>query len=95
MRNINIVITVFFISLSALAQNRNDFTGPKHKNFKPWMHKAEPTLVFKKTNKIVLKGPEIKNTKIWETRKEDLELITLKKSKLSKLTGPAYKNFKS
>ena len=95
MRNIIIAITVFFVSLTALAQNRNDFTGPKHKNFKPWMHKAVSTLIYKNTSNKVLKGPEVKNAKIWETKKEDLTLITLKKSKRRKLTGPAYKNFKS
>jgi hypothetical protein len=94
MKKVNVTIVVLFISLAALAQKRNDFKGPEHKNFKPWMHKAEQTLIYKNTSKKAVKGSEIKNTKIWETERKDLKLIQMTTSKKHKLTGPAHKNYK-
>lgn len=94
MKNVSMIVVFLFVSVSLFAQKRNDFKGPEHKNYKPWMHKAEQTLVFKNTSKKVLKGPAIKNTKVWETENKDLKLITFTESKRRKLTGPAYKNFK-
>lgn len=94
MKYVSLLVVFFFVSVSVFAQKRNDFTGPKHKNFKPWIHKKTPTLVYKNTNSENVKGPEFKNRKIWETKSEDLELITISKSKKSKLKGPKFKNHK-
>ncbi|PQJ72190.1 hypothetical protein [Polaribacter butkevichii] len=94
MKNTSLIVVLLFVSVSVFAQKRNEFTGPEHKNYKPWMHKAEKTLVFKNTSKKALKGSEIKNQKVWETSNKDLKLISFTKSNKTKLTGPAYKNYK-
>lgn len=94
MKNTSLIVVLFLVSVSVFAQKRNDFTGPEHKNYKPWMHKNENTLVFKNTSDKKLKGPEIKNKKAWDASNKNLKLITFTKSNRTKLIGPAFKNHK-
>lgn len=94
MKNLTLIVVFIFISAATFAQKRNDLTGPAFKNFKPWMQKATPTLVFKNDTKKSLTSPDYKNHKEWGTKKENLELITLEPSKKVGLTGPRFKNFK-
>ncbi|TXD53961.1 MULTISPECIES: hypothetical protein [unclassified Polaribacter] len=94
MKNLILVFAFIFITTAAFAQKRNDLQGPEFKNYKPWMHKIEAIVIYTNTTKNKLIGSEFKNYKIWENKKEDTELVTIVKSKRSKLTGPKYKNFK-
>jgi hypothetical protein len=94
MKNIILVFAFIFIATSAFAQKRNDLQGPEFKNYKPWIHTAEATVIYTNTTKNKLSSPEFKNHKIWENKKEDSELVTIVASKRSKLKGLKYKNFK-
>ncbi|WP_158838144.1 hypothetical protein [Polaribacter sp. L3A8] len=94
MKSTRLIVVLLFVSASVFAQKRNELIGPEHKNYKPWMHKTENTVVFKNTSKKALKGSEIKNHKVWDTSNKDLKLISFTKSNKTKLTGPAYKNYK-
>ena len=46
MKPFNLLIAFLFASSTLIAQNRNDFNGPTHKNYKPWQHKAKPVVVY-------------------------------------------------
>ncbi|WP_339663574.1 hypothetical protein [uncultured Polaribacter sp.] len=94
MKNLTLLLVFIFISTATFAQKRNKLTGPAFKNFKPWMQKSAPTLVFKNDTKKSLLGSEFKNHKVWENKKENLELVTFVRSRKTDLTGPSFKNYK-
>ena len=82
------------ISLSVFAQKRSDFQGPAYKNYKPWQHEVEPTVVYTVIENENLKGPKYKNQKVWENNNTKAYKVITVGTKRSKLTGPAYKNYK-
>lgn len=94
MRTLVITLAIAFISFGAFAQKRSDLTGPAYKNYKPWLNKSAPTLVYSTSKKVKLTGPAYKNYKSWRdtSKKEYVQIAS--DSKRSKLTGPAYKNYK-
>ncbi|WNH14003.1 hypothetical protein [Thalassobellus suaedae] len=94
MKNLVLTLSIVFLSLSAFAQKRSDFKGPAYKNYKPWLHKNEVTLVYTVSQKTKLTGPAYKNYKPWQNKSEKTYTPISFVSKRSKLTGPAYKNYK-
>lgn len=93
MKNLILVLGFIFISTAAFAQKRNDLKGPKHKNFKPWEHKAEPTLFYVGSDKKGLKSPEFKNYKPWQNKNKTSKIVATASTR-PKVTGPKYKNYK-
>ena len=94
MKKLLLTTSILLLSLSAFAQKRSDFKGPEYKNYKPWLHKTEPTKVYTISKENKLTGPEYKNQKPWEnTSKKNYTVVTIG-SERSKLRGPAYKNYK-
>jgi hypothetical protein len=101
MKNVALILGVLLISFSAFAQEesnvkQSDLKGPAYKNYKSWMHKAEPTKVYSENNKISLQGPAYKNQQTRKkTTKQELVLVQIGGSERQKLTGPAYKNYEA
>lgn len=94
MKNLTLILGFIFISTATIAQKKNGLTAPEFKNFKPWMQKATPTLVFTNDTKKTLVGADFKNHKVWENKNENQEQITFVKSRKIGLTGPRFKNYK-
>ncbi|WP_298492634.1 hypothetical protein [uncultured Algibacter sp.] len=94
MRNTILTLLVVLLSVSLYAQKRSDFKGPEYKNYKPWLHKSEPTLVYTVETKTKLTGPEHKNQKPWKNKANKDYVAIVYGSDRSKLKGPAYKNYK-
>jgi len=98
MKNIAFILGFLVISLSAMAQEKNnvkqsDLKGPEFKNFKSWMHKAVPTKIYSEKNKVTLQGPAYKNQHPAKSiPQENLVLVQTTGSERQKLTGPEFKN---
>ncbi|GAA4802200.1 hypothetical protein [Litoribaculum gwangyangense] len=94
MKNLAFVLLFMFVSFGVFAQKRGDFKGPAYKNYKPWLHKSETTLVYSVSKKEQLTGPAYKNKKPWQNKSQKTYVPIVFGSERSKLTGPAYKNYK-
>jgi hypothetical protein len=94
MRNTILTLLIVLLSISAFAQKRSDFKGPEYKNYKPWLHKSEPTTVYTVTKKTKLTGPAYKNQKAWQNKSEKKYVPIVFGSDRSELKGPEYKNYK-
>lgn len=94
MKKLFLSVSIILVSLSAFSQKRSDFKGPEYKNYKPWLHKSEPTIVYSVSKKTKLTGPAYKNQKPWQNTSEKKYTAITFGSERSKLTGPAYKNYK-
>ncbi len=94
MRTTVSTLLIVLLSVGAFAQKRSDFRGPDYKNYKPWLHKSQPIIVYTLTNKTKLQGPLFKNYKPWQNQLESKYIPIVFGSERSKLKGPAYKNYK-
>lgn len=94
MRNTILTLSIVLLSVGAFAQKRSDFKGPAYKNYKPWLHESEPTLIYTKTSETKLTGPAYKNKKHWQNKSENKYAPITFGSERAKLRGPAYKNYK-
>ncbi|AJR04768.1 hypothetical protein [Siansivirga zeaxanthinifaciens] len=94
MKNLILAVLVVFISSSVFAQKRSDFKGPAYKNYKPWLHKNEVSLVYTTSQKSNLTSYEYKNYKPWQDDSKVKYTAITFGSERSKLRGPAYKNYK-
>ncbi|KJD34074.1 hypothetical protein PK35_04915 [Tamlana nanhaiensis] len=95
MKKVAIIAIALVFTASAFAQKRNEFKGPAYKNYKPWQHDVEPTVVYTVVEKENLTGPEYKNQKVWEKDNTEAYKVITIGTKRSKLKGPAYKNYKA
>ncbi|SMD43457.1 hypothetical protein SAMN00777080_2049 [Aquiflexum balticum DSM 16537] len=94
MNKIAIILLTFLFSANVgQAQEFKDFQGPEAKNYKPWKHKQKTSVVNVNVNPNEKKGPNFKNSNIWE---EDSALKAINKTTTSKesKTGPEVKNRK-
>ncbi|MGK0413363.1 MAG: hypothetical protein ACJA1B_001566 [Polaribacter sp.] len=94
MKNILLVFGFIFIATSAFAQKKKDLKSYEVKNAKVGMYALQNTIFTINGTKNKLRSYQFKNHKIWENKKEDSEVITIKTSKRTKLKGPRYKNYK-
>ena len=94
MKPFNLLIVFLFASSTLIAQNRNDFNGPAHKNYKPWQHKVKPVVIYNNLELNKLESVALKNYKFWNVDKENIKTVKIKKSERMKLQGPEYKNYK-
>lgn len=94
MRNIILATFVALLSISAFSQKRSDLTGPAYKNYKSWLHKSEPKIVYTVVKTEKLTGPAYKNKKPWQDKTKSTFVAIEFGSERSKLRGPAYKNYK-
>lgn len=94
MKNISLILLIMFASFSVFAQKRSDYKGPAYKNYKPWLHKSEPTLVFSVSKQEKLTGPAYKNQKPWQNKSQNTYTPIVFGSERSKIKGSAYKNYK-
>lgn len=98
-----LIIGMGFMMMSEMgfSQSRNDFKGPKAKNYKTWQHSVETTnLEIVSDQKEIPKGPAAKNNK----RSLNLSDRTRKVAKVSNemilnnerlgMVGPKAKNYK-
>ena len=98
MKKAILILGFLVISLSAFAQaetnvKQSDLKGPAYKNYKYWMHKTEPTIVYSDNSKKDLTGPAYKNyLPSSDASKQELVAVNTSGSEKQKLTGPAYKN---
>lgn len=94
MKSIMSLFGIMFMVASVIGQEKNDLKSYEFKNLKSSQKYIKNKKVYLKNSKEKLTGPEYKNSKVWNTSKEDYKLLKLKRSERSKLTGPAYKNYK-
>lgn len=94
MKNLQLILLLVFVSFVGNAQKRNDFKGPAFKNYKPWLHKTESTLVCIVSLNEKLTGPAYKNQKPRTNKPHKTYTPIVFGSERSKLKGPAYKNYK-
>ncbi len=101
MKNIALILGVALVSFGTFAQEqsnvkRSDLQGPAYKNYKPWKHQTEPTILYTTNRKKSLTRPAYKNYKPWEDTSEvEVVAVNMSGHERQKLTGPAYKNYKS
>ena len=94
MKNIILIFGFIFITTSAFAQKKKDLKSYEVKNAKVGINTSQNTIFRINSTKSKLKSYQFKNHKIWQNKKEDSEIITIRTSKKTKLTGRNYKNFK-
>ena len=93
MNKFRYTIAFILLALPIFGQQKNDLKSYEYKNLKPSLRYKHETKVYL-LNRKEKSGPEYKNHKFWNTHKKDHQLLSLKTSNKSKLTGPAYKNYK-
>ena len=94
MRNLILCLVAALMSIGLMAQNRSELKGPAYKNYKPWLNKTEPVVVYTLEKQEKLIGPAYKNRKPWDEKGEVKYTAVVFGSERSKLRGPAYKNYK-
>lgn len=101
MKKAALILVLFVASFGALAQDKSevkqsDLKGPEYKNFKSWMHKANPTKVYSANKVNALQGPAYKNQQPGiNTPKAEMVLVSTSGNEQQNLKGPAYKNYNS
>ena len=99
MKKATLVLGLFVVSFSALAQEKSevkqsDLKGPDYKNYKAWMHKAVPTKIQSATTVKTLQGPAYKNYQLGrDTSRVEQTLVNTAGNDQQNLKGPAYKNY--
>ncbi|MGY5354465.1 hypothetical protein [Wenyingzhuangia sp. IMCC45467] len=88
-------ILAIMIGGSVSAQKQNDLTGPEAKNYKPWQHNTEATVITKTVAKSNLKSKDVKNQKRWKNNgNTEKTYVIASNYNRNKLQGPAAKNYK-
>lgn len=94
MRTIAATVFIFILYSSTFAQNKSDLRGPAYKNYKPWLQKSPPVVIYTLPIKTKLQGAAFKNYKPWQNKLANKYVPVFFGSERSKLQGPAYKNYK-
>ena len=94
MRKLVFTLAIILVSFGVFAQNKRELKSPAFKNYKPWLNKNLPTLVYNVSSEVKLKSPASKNYKPWRDNSEKKHMPITYGSNRSKLMGPAYKNYK-
>lgn len=94
MKSMMSLFGIMFMVASVVGQENNDLKSYEYKNLKPGQKYIQKTKIYSVNANDKLVGPEYKNKKVWNVDKKDLKPLKIEKSERSKLTGPAYKNYR-
>src|SRR5690606_2628101 len=97
MKYLGIAVGFLMSSGMAFAQERNDFKGPKAKNYKPWKHTIEATPVNVISDRSAIEiGPKAKNKQAVAAQEDVVvrETTPVLNNRRLGMVGPRAKNFK-